>query len=106
MATTSNGFSLANSISNKTIRKHVSKRELQKVEKQWVHNFQILCSKDNDRYPKMLRELFENPKSFDKSNIRRYTSHEDHRHNHMDGAKQPVQLKRPSVTQKWERWLS
>jgi hypothetical protein len=41
-------------------------------EKQWVRNFHMMCSKDNERYPKMLRELFEKPFSYDINMTRRY----------------------------------
>jgi hypothetical protein len=43
-------------------------------EQQWVRNFHMMCSKDNERYPKMLRELFEKPFSYDINMTRRYFS--------------------------------
>jgi hypothetical protein len=46
-------------------------------EKQWVRNFHMMCSKDNERYPKMLRELFEKPFSYDINMTRRYSNHQE-----------------------------
>jgi hypothetical protein len=38
---------------------------LQNREKEWVQNFHMMFSKDNNNYPKMKRELFENPILYD-----------------------------------------
>ena len=42
--------------------------------KKWVANFHTMCSKDNDNYPKYLRELFERPYTYD-INGRRSSPH-------------------------------
>ena len=60
-----------------TARLKDRKHALELKEKQWVRNFHMMCSKDNERYPKMLRELFEKPFSYDINMTRKYTYHQE-----------------------------
>ena len=41
-------------------------------EKPWVHNFHLMCSKDNQYLPKYRREFFDNPLAYDVNGTRSY----------------------------------
>ena len=59
-----------------TSRLQERKESLEQKEKQWVQNFHMMCSKDNDRYPKTMRELFEKPLSYDVNLTRKLDIHQ------------------------------
>ncbi len=42
-------------------RKRNARKKLQVLEKKWITNFHLMYSQNNERYPKLLRELFESP---------------------------------------------
>ena len=57
----------------KGMRKFASQKELRRdKEGKWVHNFQFMCSKDNNHFHASLREFFDNPRSYNVEGSRRY----------------------------------
>jgi hypothetical protein len=51
------------------------KKGLENREKEWVQNFHMMFSKDNFKYPKMMRELFECPILYDINGTRMQVPH-------------------------------
>jgi hypothetical protein len=47
------------------------RRQRQQSSQPWVHNFHLMCSKDNNHYPKYLREYFDTPRNYDVNGSRK-----------------------------------